>query len=172
MSHWYYITPEEYEQAEAIGVDSQNLDRRVRLLGWKKDKAINTPLESFTDRSYWSRVAEENGIKYQTFYSRIVRGWSEEKAATTPLVSKQEQLANANRGIKRIIPSHIIRLAEENNIKYHTLRERIRKGMDPHEAATRKLMTKSEIGKLGAKRYEEIHGRFHKLIFKPKEEVI
>lgn len=35
MNHYFYITPEEYEQAATIGIDAENLSRRVRLLGWK-----------------------------------------------------------------------------------------------------------------------------------------
>jgi hypothetical protein len=163
MSHYFYITPEEYEQAEKNGVDAFNLERRVRLLGWNKEKAINTPKEPHTDRSYWSEVAKRNGIKYQTFMSRIRRGWDEEKAATTPLQFKRfDGIYEPN----RIIPKEILRLAEKNGIKYHTLRMGIKRGMDPYEAATKPLMTKSAAGKLGAKAYEEKHGRFHKLIFK------
>ena len=46
----YYITPEEYEEAERNGVDAFNLERRIRLLGWNKQRAINTPLRKITNR--------------------------------------------------------------------------------------------------------------------------
>lgn len=163
ISHYFYITPEEYEVAEKNGIDAHNLERRIRLLGWSKEKAINTPLRELNDRSYWVEVARKNGIKYQTFMNRVNNlGWDEERAATAP--PNKHQFNGVHEKV-RIIPTEIIKLAEKNGIKYHTLRMRIKRGMDPHEAATKPLMSKSEAGKLGAKAYEEQHGRFHELIF-------
>lgn len=171
MGHYFYITPQEYEEAERNGVDPFNLERRIHLLGWEKEKAINTPLGAITDRSQWSEVAKSNGIKYNTFMNRVNNlKWSEERAATTPVISKSKQVENMNQKKKRVVPKDLMVLAESNGINYHTLRERLRKGMDPEKAATMPLMTRSEIGKLGAKRCEEIHGRFHKLIFKNKKD--
>jgi len=33
MSHWFYITPEEYVEAEKIGIKPAMLDRRIRAQG-------------------------------------------------------------------------------------------------------------------------------------------
>jgi hypothetical protein len=166
MSHYFYITPNEYAEAEKNGVDPFNLERRIHLLGWDKKKAIQTPLGKITNRKYWAKIAKQNGIKYQTFMNRVNNhGWDEGKAATTPVISKQKQVENMNRKKKRVIPKEILSLAESNGIAYYTLRKRIKKGMDPVEAATQPLMTYSESGRLGAMAYENEHGRFHRLIF-------
>lgn len=166
MSHYFYITPEEYEEAERNGVDSFNLERRIRLLGWNKEKAIRTPLGKIKDRSHWAAVAKKNGIKYPTFMNRVRLGWDEKAAATTHPIPKSKQAEKMNKKKKRSIAKDIVQLAESNGIKYSTLRSRIRKGMDPLSAATKPIMTRQESGKLGAARCEEIHGRFHELIFK------
>ncbi|MEC0234433.1 hypothetical protein P4H71_08855 [Paenibacillus kribbensis] len=36
MGHWFYITPDEYAEAEKIGIKPTMLDRRVRQQGWPK----------------------------------------------------------------------------------------------------------------------------------------
>jgi hypothetical protein len=164
VTHQFYITPEEYDQAAKNGVDSFNLERRIRLLGWNKEDAINTPLRQLTDRTKWVDIAKKNGIKYQTFMNRVNNlGWDEERAATTPLLNNR---FNGVYEPNRIIPEDIIRLAEKNGIKYHTLRNRIKKGWPPLRAATEPVWSFSKAGKLGAKTMQEKYGRFHKLIFK------
>lgn len=162
----FYITPDEYAEAEMNGVDPHNLERRIRLLGWNKEKAISTPLERKTDRKEWAKIAGENGIKYQTFMSRINNyGMTEEEAATRPLQNRK-QICEKLTANKTATPKEWLKVAIDNGINYHTFRARIRKGMDPAVAATQKLMTNSEAGKKGAKVTEDRHGRFHKLIFK------
>lgn len=169
MSHYFYITPEEYKVAEANGIDAHNLERRIRSLGWDKEMSLTKPLEIKTNRRKWAEVALSNGIKYYTFMSRVNNyGMSEEEAANKPLQDKSEcikRLADNNRKI----PKELVQIAESNGIKYHTLRARLKRGMDPHEAATKKLMTNVEIGQLGARRRNEIHGNFNELIFKKKQ---
>ncbi|NRF91496.1 hypothetical protein HQN89_10740 [Paenibacillus frigoriresistens] len=151
MSHYFYITPEEYEKAALIGVDSESLSRRVRLLGWKKEKAINTPLGKITDRSKWAAIAKQNGIGYNTFMNRINNhGWNEERAATEPLQDRKAAAAKATEKI-RIIPREFILLAEQNGIAYHTMRARVMKqGMGFEDAATKPVMSNSGAGKRGA----------------------
>lgn len=162
----FYITPEEYEQAAANGIDPDNLSRRVRLLGWEKKKAINTPLQQNTNRKHWAKVAEENGIRYYTFMNRVnVWGWEEERAATEPLQDRRSAAAAGTEKIRKI-PAEIIRLAEQNGIAYQTMRARIKKGWDPHEAATRPVATHSEAGKLGKAALIAKYGDFNKYSFK------
>lgn len=111
MSHYFYITPEEYAEAERNGVDPFNLERRVRLLGWKKEVAIETPMRQLTDRKHWVAIAKENGIGYQTFMNRVNScGWTEKEAATTPVISKSKQAQQMNRKKKRVVPKELIRL--------------------------------------------------------------
>ncbi|QCT03762.1 hypothetical protein E6C60_3051 [Paenibacillus algicola] len=168
MSHYFYITPDEYNQAQKNGVDPENLNRRVRLLGWKKDKAINTPLRKITDHKYWADVAEKNGITYYTFTSRInVYGWSEERAATEPLQdfgSMREAGTDAIRKIPRIV----LMLAEQNKLKYHTVRMRIKKGWGLYEAATVPVATHSEAGKIGKQKTIDLYGDWNRFSFGAK----
>ena len=172
MTHWFYITPEEYQRAESFGVDAFNLERRVRLLAWDKERAITEPLRSQNDRKAWADLAESNGIKYQTFMNRVLNlGWDEERAATTPVISKKDNIKKTNekRDKKRVIPTEIVRLAETNGISYQTLRARIKKqGIEPYVAATMSKKSMKEIQEMGKEAYEKVHGRFNKKIFKEK----
>lgn len=97
MSYDFYITPEEYEEAEKNGVNRKTLSHRVRNSGWDKRRAIETPPRQFIDRKYYAALAESNGIKRSTFQNRVnTFGWDMEKAATTPLISKLEQAKMLN----------------------------------------------------------------------------
>ncbi|MDF2790832.1 MAG: hypothetical protein K0S80_3933 [Neobacillus sp.] len=166
MSHYFYITPEEYAKAETNGVDSFNLERRIHLLGWSKEKAMTKQLKTKTDREKWTKIAESNGIKHQTFMSRVnIYGMSEEESATKPLQDRKLH-ASINAEIIRKFPKKYVDLADKNGIPYHTFRARVMRGWEFDEAATKPKVSKREAGILGAKRYEEIHGRFHQLIFK------
>lgn len=168
MSHWFYITPEEYERAAAIGVDNQTIDRRVRELGWKKDRAITTPIRPIDkNRRYWRLIAEKNGIQFAAFHSRITRGWTDEEAATRPLQTQEDNRRQALQATEKIrkIPKWCIDLAEQNGIAYHTMRMRIKKGWNLEEAATAPVMTKRESGKRGAKALRDREGDWAALIF-------
>lgn len=151
------------------GVDPENLNRRVRLLGWKKEKAINTPLMSKIDRRKWVEIARKNGIGYNTFMNRVNNhGWSEERAATEPLQDRRAVAAFATEKI-RIIPREYIELALKNGIAYYTLHARVtRHGWEFEKAATLPVMTKSELGKRGAKALREREGDWGALIFGKK----
>jgi len=168
MSHYFYITPEEYAEAEKNGVDPQSLDRRVRELGWKKERAMTTPLGKFTNRKKWVEIAEKNGIKYQTFMTRVNQwGWDEERAATEPLQNRAKAAEEAAKHRKdRITNTSLVQKAKQNGISYHTYRARIKRGWDPEEAATAPLITRSEAGKKGYQRNIEKNGNFKDLIFK------
>jgi len=160
----YYITPEEYKQAEKNGVDPHNLERRIRLLGWNKEKAINTPLENHTDRRKWAQVAKKNGIGYRTFMSRItLYGYSEEEAETKPLQNRKK-IALKNTENNRVFPKKYLLLAEENGISYHTFYSRIKKYKWSFEkAATHPIMSHSEAGKLGKQAVINKYGDWNKV---------
>lgn len=51
LSHWFYITPEEYVEAEKIGVKSAMLDRRIREQGWTKERASDGNTTTCPERS-------------------------------------------------------------------------------------------------------------------------
>lgn len=145
MNRDFYITDEEYKIAANNGVNAKNLEQRIRSYGWSKEKAMTKPVKKQTDRSRWSKVAKENGIGYGTFMSRIhLYGWDVEKAATTPSLGRSRQSKiNVERSREkfhkhRVIPNEILELAKENGIAYPTLYSRVKKGMDPIEAAKKK----------------------------------
>lgn len=162
----FYITPEEYELAAQNGIDRENLNRRVRLLGWKKDRAIRTPLGKLTNRKHWVEVAKQNGIGYNTFMNRVNNhGWDEESAATQPLQDRRAQATKATEKIRKI-PRKFVKLAEANGIPYHTFRARvIRYGWDMERAATEPIWTRQQIGRLGAQRLREREGDWAAQIF-------
>lgn len=164
----FYVTPKEYVEAAKIGVDDQTLDRRIRLLGWEKKRAITTPIRPLNkDRAYWRKKAEVNGISFDAFHSRIRRGWTDEKAATKPLQTKEECRQQALKATEknRKIPRKYMELAEKNNIPYSTLYSRIRKGWSFEKAASQPKMTRVEIGRLGAAALRKREGDWAVLLF-------
>jgi hypothetical protein len=162
----YYITPEEYEEASKNGIDSFNLERRIRLLGWNKKRAVTTPLRRQRNRSEWVEIAERNGIGYQTFMSRVnVYGWNEERAATQPLQDRKEAALKATEKI-RVLPQQYLEMAQKNGISYHTFRARIKKGWDAERAATQPVATNKEAGNMGAKKTRELYGDWNRFSFK------
>lgn len=153
----FYITPEEYEQAIQNGVDAFTLERRIRQLGWSKERAMTTPIRKQKPRGFyseWAKIAEENGIGYKTFMRRIHYGWPVEKAATQPLASKEDlkRLAlHAGKYARRVHPKKYIELAKQNNIPYPTFHYRVKvAGWSYERAATEPIWTPQQRGKLGA----------------------
>lgn len=163
----FYITPKEYEQAEKNGVDAFNLERRIRQLGWKKEKAINTPLRKLKRRKKWVELAKENGINYQCFMSRVnIYGWSEERAATEP---KQCRSENARRNFESKVRKHpkkYILQAEKNNINYYTFYARMKKGWSLEDASTIPVISKKECGQLGKRTTISKYGDWNRFSFK------
>lgn len=165
----YYVTPDEYARAAAIGVDNQTLDRRIRELGWKKDRAISTPIRPLDKgRGYWRKIAEQNGVNFAAFHSRISRGWSDEEAATKPIQSQEEcrkQALEATNKV-RVFPEPMLRLAEKNGIPYHTFRMRVLKSKwDLERAATEPVWSKKQAGRSGAAALRNREGDWAAQIF-------
>lgn len=171
MSHWFYITPEEYAAAAANGIRPRMLERRVREQGWDKETAMTTPPRKQTDRSRWRAVADQNGISYTTFMSRVNRGWSEERAAKTPLESEEERREHAVRAFESVrkIPRFYIDLAARNGISHATLHLRIQRGWGLDRAATEPVLSKQECGRRGSAEVRRRHGDVHALIFQKKQ---
>jgi hypothetical protein len=148
MSYEFYITPNEYAQAAANGIAALVLERRIRLLGWKKQRALHQPVRVKRKLKVWAKIAEENGIKYSTFCNRVLReGWEFERAATQPLL---DQTANAKRASEawRKIPKEYTELAKQNGIPYGTFYHRVKKlHWDFEQAATFPSMTYEECGR-------------------------
>ncbi|ALP38003.1 hypothetical protein ASL14_19225 [Paenibacillus sp. IHB B 3084] len=158
MSHWFYITPEEYTEAEKIGVKSAMLDRRIREQGWTKERAMTTPPRPLTDRRKWLQLARENGISRDTFYTRIRNmGWSMERAANQPRQTPEEIREQALRATEyaRVLPKEYVRLAEQNSIPYATFHNRLKNCGWELERAAEPIWTRQQIGRLGAQRLRE-----------------
>ena len=148
MSHYFYITPEEYEQAARNGVRPKLLEVRIRLLAWPKKKAINTPPHKKKPLKEWVELAEQNGICYSTLRKRVNQmGWDPIRAATQPLHDRKAQMKVAQK-LSRKYPEAVLQQARKNGIRDATFYMRIKRGWDLETASTRPPMTKSEQGLL------------------------
>ena len=138
MPNNYYLTPDDYKQAEKNGITYKQLYRRVYIENWNKDRAINTPMRKVNDRKKWLKVARQNGIKDNAFYMRVnALGWTEQRAATTKTKSTKEitETARSKRGRK--IPKKYLKQAKENGIKEATFYTRVyRYGWSYEDAST------------------------------------
>lgn len=101
---YFGITYKDYEVAEKNGISKSTLDNRVYQLAWDIDTAITKPIRTKENviAPYLS-IAEKNGVKENTVRRRIERGWSIEKAVSTPTYSNKEKLKKA-RSNKKIVP--------------------------------------------------------------------
>ena len=87
----YYITPEEYAIALNNGISRDLVNKRVRMHSWDKLKAITVAPK--TIKKYSKEIielAESNGISIDTFYKRMAYGWSQQRAATELINSREE----------------------------------------------------------------------------------
>lgn len=134
----YYITPEEYIQAELMGISHEHLNRRIRGFAWDKKRAINTPVKIYKDRSAITIVARDSHIPYKNLMARIYLGWDEVRASTTPVRDKKWKSENGRRisALNRKYPLEYITLAKENGIPYSSFTRRMRAGWDIHRAST------------------------------------
>jgi len=93
-----YISPEEYAQAEENDIPARVLYARINYHGWSKEEALIHPPGKRRKRvkygavtvstDQWYYVAKENRISPQTYHKRLGRGWSPERAATAPAITK------------------------------------------------------------------------------------
>ncbi|KZL93526.1 hypothetical protein [Clostridium magnum] len=145
----FYITPEEYEMAEANGISKALLEVRIRRLAWNKEKAISiSPSRHKRLGSDWIKLAQENGICYSTFkYRANELGWDLERAATQPLQDRKAQAKQAYEKSRKY-PKEFKELAEKNGISERTFHRRLESGWDIETAATKPIMTPREVGLL------------------------
>lgn len=165
----FYITPEEFAQAEANGICKDTLIWRVRRQGWSKQRALTEPVQ-FQDRDKfsaiwdkWGKLAEENGVSRAVFRYRLRRGWTKEKAATTPKIDQNEHMKRmcelSPRTKRRKFSEKLVKLAEKNGIRYTTLQSRVKKlGWDPYTAATTPVMSLREIQRKGNQAFRKKYG--------------
>lgn len=92
--------------AKQNGVTDRQFRHRVTRLGWDPQRAASTPITSIERRreiikhaktfqqkysSELLKLAEANGIKLDTFYMRVFRGWDPQRAATESKWSDQKK---------------------------------------------------------------------------------
>lgn len=119
MDYDYELTADDYLIAKANGISRNLAYRRFYQNGWNKQRTITQPIkngwESFKEQ------CNQNGISMGTFYCRIQRGLSPEKAATLPINQKGKRLIP----IESKVTEEIIRQAEKNGISENTLKQRV-----------------------------------------------
>lgn len=168
MSHYFYITPDEYAQAAQHGISEALLTKRVRELAWPKELAVCTPPRKLTDRRAWAAVATSNGISYKNFMNRVnTRGWDEERAAVTPNETPEQVKEHARRGMEanRVVPAEYLEMAAALGISRAAFYYRVKSGMSYEEAATRPKMTPQERGRQSVRKLRERYGDIHAPIF-------
>lgn len=141
-----YLTPTDYELAKANGISEKTLYSRVYTLGWKKERALNEPLQSRRDLQaiLTDEVRAElhaRGISLNTFRGRLKRGWEVERAITAP----------PTRHVKKShlkYPREVVEKAESNGISYETFVRRVKEGWDMYEASEVKPLSKTEAARL------------------------
>lgn len=144
MSYDFYITPEEYDQAEANGIKQATLEYRVRGAGWKKEEAIKTKTRKREEIPKWVLdKAEKNNICYGTLTRRIHQGWDYERACTQLSVSTSDNAIAQSEKLRKY-PKEFTDLAISNGIQLKTFYYRMKAGWDIYKAATHKPLTAKE----------------------------
>lgn len=145
-SHYYYITPEEYERAALNGISNRILEQRIRYYMWDRERAITEPVrEKYNDKYEWSKykhIAKENGVSFASFSYRVKKGWSKLEAATRKPLTQKEIVERAIASRKRVLTDEQIKIAESNGISYNTLLMRVKKcGWSKEEAISTPPLT-------------------------------
>ena len=143
----YYITDEDYQEAEKRGISQNLLRKRIRDLGWSKQKALTTPVKKQIKRpKEILETAKRNGVPSNVLSARLHAGWDVERATHEPVNSELERIhkvINASRNRDKY-PQEILELAQRNGINMKTFRGRVHAGWDIYIAATTPIMTKEE----------------------------
>lgn len=143
INYSYYISPTEYEQAAQNGISQENLDKRVRLYGWKKERAMREPPRQKRNLTAWAEIAKQNGIAYKTFQRRMGRNWEIERAATQPIANRTE-LMKMQHEKNRKYPKEYVELAEKNGVQYRTFQWRMIHGWTLEDATNTRTLTTKE----------------------------
>ncbi|MNC06998.1 hypothetical protein D3C76_179050 [compost metagenome] len=145
--------------AKEVGIEPALLEKRIRTLAWSKERAITTPPQPKNRvEQRWVELAERNGICYSTFIYRVNQlGWRQEEAATTMLANRQEQACKA-REQRGKYPAEILEQVARQGISYSTFRSRVSRGWTLEEAASKPVMSASEIGHLTIQKLKKRKG--------------
>ncbi|MDF2902395.1 MAG: hypothetical protein K0S25_33 [Bacillus sp. (in: firmicutes)] len=126
----YYVTPQDYESAEKLGISKENVYQRVHVYNWPVERAISQPLCKVNAYGWkeHKHIAKENGIPYRTYLNRVTAGWSQEAAASTPSLSYKERglrMAKAKEN-KRTFTDEQIARAKANGVCHRKLWARVK----------------------------------------------
>ena len=84
--NYYYITDEDYEEAQKNGINKDRLQARVLRLGWSINRAKTQPImkkKNITDEQL--KIAKENGLDRRGILSRMSQsGMTLEEAISRP----------------------------------------------------------------------------------------
>lgn len=132
----HQLTEEDYQLAESRGIDRKNLYARFHYHYWNKEDAMTRPVRRHS-KSPWRAKCKELGIvDVLTYDNRLRLGWDEERAATTPPMTRDE-IAKQNRDRQRKYPAWAYEEIEKNNISIRTFQSRMSKqGWTLEEACT------------------------------------
>lgn len=106
-----YLTDDDYQTAKLNGISRERTHERFYTYGWSKQRAITEPLNSGGLWGKYKAICEKSGISESTFYKRVERGISADKASTMPTTRK--------------LTTEQITAAAQNGIGIGTLRNRI-----------------------------------------------
>jgi hypothetical protein len=76
------LTEKDYAIAEANGISRSLLYQRFYRHEWDKEKAMTKPVRQ--NLYLWEKWKDKAVVSETTFRNRVHKGWTEEKAATTP----------------------------------------------------------------------------------------
>jgi hypothetical protein len=126
MEEAHVLTKEDYEIAARNGIKRNTVDNRFYNLFWNKEECITKKPRKYKE-SHWRRKCIELGIvNVQTYDNRIRYGWDEEKAATTPPMTREE-IAKKNRDNQRKFPLWVYESLKKNGIDQRTFASRMNK---------------------------------------------
>ncbi|MEB9249509.1 hypothetical protein P4H97_26700 [Bacillus cereus] len=151
----FYITPDEYEEAEKNGISRDLLTCRVRKFGWGKEIAMTKPSRYNANR--WKNIKEialKNGISHSTYVKRIKGKWRLIDAISKPPFDRYQSLKLATqvnpKNQNKILTDQQAKIASLNGISYRTAKARIKRSKwSIEEAITTPILTPQERGKRG-----------------------
>lgn len=150
----FELQPEDFERAAANGIHAALVKQRFNSGSFEKERAITQPPRVPRANTELDDQAAANGISSTTLRWRLENtDLTNEEAAT---LSTRKMIDRRIERQSHYVTPDIRKLAESNNIKQQTVYRRIKKGMDPVIAATKKPLSPSERQSLGvAKRKQK-----------------
>jgi hypothetical protein len=103
-----YLTDADYEIARENGVNHASAYNRFYVLGWSREDTITIPVADRRGVYYkhgydeWKETCKENDISPRLYRVRVQRGWSREKAASTPKIDPAETIKKNHRYRNRV----------------------------------------------------------------------